>query len=190
MIHLAVARVVEELNRYLELRAPTLTPPRAVADSLFDIEGKPKVAAAEKVVVSLVNVEQDRVYRSIDPFERPSEGATTAHFVRPEININLYLLFIANLSDYDEAMKAVTYVISFFQRGSIFPISDPDWDSDQEVRMSLELFTLSFEQQNHLWGTLGSKFMPSVLYKAGLLKVRDTQVEADVGLVEEILVNE
>ena len=189
MIHLAVARVVEELNQYLELRAPTLDAPRVVAASLFDLEGKPNDAATGKVVVSLVNVEQDRVYRPVDPFERQPDGSA-AQFIRPEINVNLYLLFVANLGDYEEAMKAIAHVIAFFQRRSSFAISDPDWDPDEDVRVSFELFTLSFEQQNHLWGALGSKFMPCVLYKAGLLKVRDTQVEADVGVVEEILVNE
>lgn len=188
MIHLAVSRVVAELNQYLNLRAPAQPPERVVADSLFDLDGDAKEEAKEKVVASLVNVEQDRVYRPVDPFERAGDG--TAQYIRPEVNVNLFLLFIANYSNYEEALKAIAHVIGFFQRRSVFSIADPDWDPDAEARVSFELFTLSFEQQNHLWGAIGAKFMPCVMYKAGLLKVRDTQVEADVAPVEEILINE
>ncbi len=188
MIHLTVARVVSELNQYLNVRAPGMTPDRVVAGSLFDPDDTPNSEMEEKIVASLVNIEQDRVYRPVDPFERAADG--TSQFVRPEINVNLYVLFIANLSNYNEALKAISHVIAFFQRRSVFNISDPDWDADDEARIAFELFTLSFEQQNHLWGAIGSKFMPCVMYKAGLLKVRDTQVEADVSPVEQILVNE
>ncbi len=188
MIHLTVSRVVSELNEYLNRRAPTMSPERVVADSLFDLSGEPNTAANDKIVASVVNVEQDRVYRPVDPFERAGDG--TAQFIRPEINVNLYVLFIANLGDYNEALKAISHIIGFFQRRSVFTIEDPDWSPDENARVAFELFTLSFEQQNHLWGAIGSKFMPCVMYKAGLLKVRDTQVEADVVGVEEILVNE
>ncbi len=184
MIHLAVQQVVSELNQYFNLRAPTLTPERVVADSLFDLDGGAKSIAKEKVVASLVNVEQDRYFRPVNPIERTVSGA--AQFIRPEVNINVYLLFAANISDYDEALKAISYVISFFQLRPVFHVTDPDWDPDGEARVTFELFTLSFEQQNHLWGAVGAKFMPCVVYKAGMLKVRDTQVEADVGLIEQM----
>lgn len=188
MIYQAVSHVASELNAYINLRAPTLTPDRVVAESLFDLDGSASSTAKDKIVVLLVNVEQDRVYRPVDPLERAADG--TAQFVRPDVNVNLFLLFIANLSDYGEALKAVAHVISFFQHRSVFMITDPDRDPDEQTRVSFELFTLTFEQQNHLWGAIGSKFMPCVMYKAGLLKVRDTQVEADIGPVHEILINE
>ena len=49
---------------------------------------------------------------------------------------------------------------------------------------------MTFEQQNHLWGALGAKYMPSVMYRLALVAVRDEQIEAEVLPVQEILINE
>ena len=67
------SRIVSELNQYLNLRAPTLTPQRVVAGDLVDLDGQAQDATKDKVVVSLVNVEQDRVFRPVDPFERSDD---------------------------------------------------------------------------------------------------------------------
>ncbi|MDJ0768469.1 MAG: DUF4255 domain-containing protein [Ilumatobacter sp.] len=188
MIHLAVAHVVSELNEYLNLRAPGPTPDRVVADRLMTPDGKPNEKVGDKVVAMLVNVEQDRVFRPVDPFERAADG--TSQFVRPEINVNLYVLFAANSTEYAEALKSIAHVVAFFQHRAVFSIADPAWDPVEEAKVTFELFTLSFEQQNDLWGAIGAKLMPCVMYKAGLLRIRDTRVEAEPALVSEIRINE
>lgn len=182
MIKEAFAHVVSELNGYFNVRSQI--PDRAVAGSLFNLQGKVNQQVNDKVVMSLVNVEEDRTYRSVETFEKRPDG--TSEQVKPPIKVNLYVLFVANLSDYEEAVKAVDQVMSFFQHRPAFDYASIAELADREGRMVFELHSLSFEQVNHLWGALGAKYMPSVLYKVGVVDIRDRQLEAEVPPVQEI----
>lgn len=103
MIDRVVSHLVGELNDYFNVRSQS--PDRAEAASLFDLQGSLDPSKINKVVVSLVNVQQDRTYRSVETFETRSDG--TSEQVQPPVMIHLYLLFIANFSDYDEAMSTL-----------------------------------------------------------------------------------
>jgi len=188
VIHLVVQHVVSELNDYLNLRSPSLAPDRVVLGSLYDVDGNPDASAKEKVVVSMVNLQEDRVYHSVDLYEKQPDGSTDV--VQPEVRVNLFLLFIANISEYDESLKALEYVISFFQTRHVFNYASIPQLADQQGRMVFELHSMTFEQQNHLWGSLGSKYQPSIMYKAGIVNIRDRQLEAQVQPVQDILINE
>ncbi len=188
MIHQAVQYIVTELSAYLNLRSPSLATDRVVLDSLFDISGNPNGAASEKVVLSLVNIQQDPVYQSVELYEKRADGK--AERTKPEVRVNLFLLFVANISDYEESLKALEHVISFFQARHVFDYSVIPALSEQRGRMVFELYSMTFEQQNHLWGSLGSKYQPSVMYKVGLVGIRDRQMEAEVRPVEQVLINE
>lgn len=182
MIHLAVAQVVDELNAYLNLRAPGLTQERVVAGSLFDLAGALNTKTRDQVVASVVNVEENRVYHSLDTYQTRADGMNER--IKPKVRVNVYLLFIGNLDKYDESLKAISNVIGFFQHRNAFTVSGNG--ADDSSRVVFELYSLTFEQQNHLWAALGAKYMPSVIYKAGIVDIRDTQVEAEVPSVEEI----
>jgi hypothetical protein len=47
---------------------------------------------------------------------------------------------------------------------------------------------MNFEQMNHLWGILGGKYIPSVLYKLRLIPIQESPSEK-VSVVEEIKAN-
>jgi hypothetical protein len=55
-----------------------------------------------------------------------------------------------------------------------------------ELTIRHEMYTLSFEQVNHLWGTLGGKQMPFVLYKLRLIAITERKLVREVPLIEEI----
>ena len=182
MIHHVLTHVVSELNDYFNVRVQVAD--RALAASLFSLNGEANNAATDKVVVSIVNVEEDRTYHSVDAFEKRDDGS--AERVLPPVRVNLYLLFIANMNDYEEAVKAVGHVVSFFQHRPSFDFASISELADLEGRFSAELHTMTFEQINHLWGVLGGKYLPSVVYKLGLFDVRDRQVEAELPPVTQV----
>lgn len=183
MIHLAVAQVVDELNAYLNLRSPGMPPERVVAGSLFDLAGQPNAGTKDRLAVSVVNVEENHVYHSLDTYRARADG--TAERVKPKVRVNVYVLFVSNLAKYDEALKALSNVIAFFQYRNTFVVSGNG--AEEASRVVFELYSLTFEQQNHLWAALGAKYMPSVVYKAGIVDIRDARVEAEVRPVEEIV---
>lgn len=187
LIHHAVDHVVKELDAYLQLRSAG-NANRVAAGNLVGQDGTVPTALDKKVVVSLVNIEQDAVYHNVETFKKQPDGVS--ELVRPEMKVNLYFLFIANFSAYDEALKAISNVASFFHQHGSFAYSDVPNLQDQPGRFTFELYSTSFEKMNHLWGSLGAKYMPSILYRVGLVDLRDTQVEALVPPVKGLLINE
>jgi Pvc16 N-terminal domain len=181
MLHVMMSRLAEELTAYLDLRAPVTTPGRVFAGSLLDLAGQPNAGAKGHVVLSVVNVDENRVYRSLDQYRKRGDGVSER--IKPPVRLDVSLLIVANYADYNEALKMLSFVISFFQqRGSFdMPVAD-----GARAKVQFELLSTTFEQQNHLWAALGAKYMPSVIYKAGILDIRDSQVEAEVPPVEEI----
>jgi len=77
--------------------------------------------------------------------------------------------------------------MQFFQAQNYFtPLTHPALDGRIE-QINVDLFTLNFEQINHIWSTLGGKYLPSVMYKVRQLAVEDENAEEVEGrLIESI----
>ena len=48
---------------------------------------------------------------------------------------------------------------------------------------------MNFEQVNHLWSTLGGKYLPSALYKVRQLTIFEDVEVSESGLIKEIELN-
>jgi hypothetical protein len=183
MIHYAITHIVEELNNYFKIKYGVNN--RILPAGLVQQDGQPSSGSDGRVILSVVNVEEDRLSRSPDTQRQQLNG--TYQNVKPEIKLNLYLLFSAYFStDYNEALKSISGVISFFQRKNFIDRTNtPDLNPHID-RMVFELYSLTLEQQNHLWGSLGAKYMPSVLYKMRILSIQEEEIESMAYPVREI----
>ena len=192
MIDATLKFLQEEVNAYLLLQ-PGLAPPgmslvAGAASRMFDndtsmIEG----TMANKAIISLVNVEEDRISRQQEPYTRTPTGIL---YAQPPVLLNLYVLFIMNMKSHTTALAWLSGVIRFFQHQPAFtPLSHPSLDPRIE-KLSVELHTLSFEQSNHLWGMLGGKYLPSVLYKVRQVTVEEAVAMAGGGPIRTIAIND
>ncbi|MNL86153.1 hypothetical protein D3C87_2147460 [compost metagenome] len=59
---------------------------------------------------------------------------------------------------------------------------DPEDERENDFKFRIELHTIPFEQLSYIWGLLGGKVMPSVLYKISVIKI----VAKDVTSIELI----
>ncbi|MBR9997748.1 MAG: DUF4255 domain-containing protein [Cyclobacteriaceae bacterium] len=138
------------------------------------------------VIISLVNIEEDRISKNPDGIYRQVDKVIKSN---PEILVNLYVLFSANTSDYITALNRISSVIQCFQSNNFFT-SDSFPSLVKEIeKLHLELYTMNFEQINHLWSTLGGKYLPSVLYKVKLVTIADHANQIEGGLITEIVLN-
>lgn len=130
-----------------------------------------------KLGLTLVNVEEERVVKSQKSVSIASDGKISQ--VNPEIKLNLFILVSSNFKEYDNGLQFLSAVIRCFQSNSVFtPENTPEMDSSLQ-KLIVELFTLNFEQQNHLWGSLGAKYLPSVLYRVRLITVQEGVKKAE-----------
>ena len=120
--------------------------------------------------LSLVNVEEDRISKSNQNFIRRDNAIT---YQNRKGHLNLYLLFSVNLSTYSESLKRLSYIIRFFQFQNVFtPLTSPSLPAGVD-ELILDLHTLSFQDLNNLWGVMGSKYLPSVMYKMRMISISE-----------------
>ncbi|NOW93905.1 DUF4255 domain-containing protein [Mucilaginibacter sp. SG564] len=137
--------------------------------------------------ITLVNIEEDRISKSPENYVR--QGSETT-YKNPKIYLNLYVLFAVNLSTYTESLKRLSFIIQFFQYQNVFtPLSSPDLPAGVE-KLILDLNTLSFQDMNNLWGILGSKYLPSVMYKMRMISISEEFAQGNTPLLHEIIVND
>ena len=131
----------------------------------------------------LVNLEQDMIMRRDDPFLTTlSDGSIVR--ARPDIRLNLWILFIARFHAYEAGLAGLSSVLEFFQANPVFdgrssPALDPGID-----RLQVELHTLPLSEQNDLWGSLRLGYHPSLLFKVRMIIVRDTDALPGVAVSE------
>ena len=176
MIHDALRLLVNELNRKLvssgDGDAVTLG---NIAQADQGSEGADESSNLSRVVLSLVNLTEDQTLKN-GPHHRLRDGKVV--YENRPVSLYLYLLFSANNAVYSTALKHLSAIIEFFQGKNVFTIrNSPDLtglSSEKDLsdfRLVLELHSLTFEQVNHLWGSLGGKQLPFVLYRARLLRL-------------------
>jgi len=186
MIDVALKFITAELNQYLnnKLSLDVASQNPVVLGNISKLsDGNDNNELLEKVILSLVNIEEERMLKSPEKYTRVDD-----HFVQrnPKVHLNLYCLFAANKSKYNEALKYLSFVIQFFQFRNVFNhTSDPSLDQNIE-KLIMDLYTINFEQINHLWGTLGGKYLPSALYKMRLITIDEAFTEAEGELIRKV----
>ena len=178
MINHALDTIKNEIQQYL-LRLPELnlgTSEKVVLCNVINDDGTFAIPK-DTLGVSLVNIEEERLAKSHRDSTKLSNGQISHR--NPDIKLNLYILIAANFTDYLTATKFLSGAIRFFQSKSVFtPRNSPSLDPSLE-KLLVEMYTLDFEQQNHLWGTLGGKFLPSVTYKVRLVTIQEDQTTTE-----------
>lgn len=158
--------------------------------ALFETENSSNVD--EKLIITLVNLEEESTLKNSRNYQKTINGGI--NYVSPAVFLNLYLLFCCNYNLYDTALKRLGDIILFFQQRSRFDINSATSlvnenlfsEQNYEFRLTFELYTLTFEQINHLWGSLGGRQIPSIMYKARLIRIDDTRARRVIPPIEEV----
>lgn len=141
----------------------------------------------EHVVVSLVNLQEETTLKNT-PNYRIENGRTI--YRNPPVSLNLFVLFSVLHSDrYETALRRLSRVVEFFQWKKEFSFATTPGPNgiSKDVRVLPDLYTLNFDQLNHLWGVLGGKQVPFVMYRTRLvtLAVEKSQAEG-VPILENV----
>lgn len=141
----------------------------------------------DKLVLTLINIEEEGTLKN-ESIYKSSVSSATRQF--PPTFLNLYLLFSANIDDYEEALTYLSLVLEFFQQKKRFQAAEfPGLQGTGIDTLIFESFDTSFEQTYNLWGVLGSKLVPNVLYKVRSVSIQRAP-ETGTGIIEEIVVND
>lgn len=190
MIDIVLQLLRNELADYLA----GIDPANVVVDNIGLLETPSGTSLSDSIIITLVNIEEESALKNQPALKRPFSGSAT--YENPPVFLNLYILFTCNYSGdrYQLALRRLSYIIRFLQGKNSFStlssIAGGSIDLSQpgisDLKFTMELYTLTFEQINHLWGSLGGRQVPFAMYKMRLAAISENAVARRVPLVEEI----
>ncbi len=133
--------------------------------------------------LTLVNIEEERIIKS--QIATKVTNGSSSH-VNPEIKLNLYIMISANFNDYKSGLAYLSGVIRFFQGRNVFTKDNSPTLDPLIKKLIVELYSLNFEQQNHIWGSIGTKYIPSVLYKVRMITIKEDLATDEFPVIEGI----
>lgn len=186
MIHEAVAAIAGELNRFLQSKH-NITEEKVVMSSVINLDGSVAVQEPDKIVLTLANVEMDKTQSNVGGYKQTPKG--TYKMVKPPVYVNITLLFSAYFTteNYLEGLKFVTSVIAFFQsRGGAFSPQDTPAINGVAERLQAEMISLDMRDLSNFWGSMGSKYLPSVIYKIKTIPIKHEVLLPEIPVIKKI----
>jgi hypothetical protein len=138
----------------------------------------------ETIALSVVHLEEDRTFKSQLPEYTYVNGQNVR--LEPELKFNVHLMIAANFTVYAQAWKAISLVLAFFQSHSSFSSQEYPGLNPLFDKINIELASLTYEQQNQIWGYIGGKYLPSVLYRIRLVVIQDDAISGISKPITEI----
>lgn len=160
MIDQALSLVTTRLNAHLVARygvpddLVTLSP-------LSDAEGKPATNARNRLVIFLTNIAHDVTLRT-----STSRGGGGVMQANP-LHLDIYFMVASayEADTYEEGLKLLSAALMYFQANPVItPQSAPEMPQGMK-QLSIEISNLPSEEIGQLWGNLGGRYVPSVMFK-------------------------
>lgn len=186
--------VKNELDRHLGSFGGNA--PHAELGNVAEVAGSGQ--SRDRVKISLVNIQEERTLKN-GPVHVRDEVAMRVRYENPPAVLNLAMLVAATHTRYDDALRALSRALMFFQSRTVFThenvhpqsITDGapvnDLDRLVEFRMVVNLWSPSMEETNDMWGMLGGKQFPFALYSVRALELRSGAALGESGLITEVV---
>jgi Pvc16 N-terminal domain len=172
MIDKAIKFIVDEINETIVDNLTTDFKEKVIAGNISRLDAGTDASSVDlqtQVVLTLVNIEEEPTLKNNSTYIKVGENVTK---VRPVLYLNLFLLFSCAEKQYTLALGRISEIIHFFQKKNVFEPGTTILPMPEKLdKIIVELYSTNFEQQNHLWGILGGKQLPSVMYKVRLVSI-------------------
>lgn len=134
----------------------------------------------------LVNIEENRSHRPADMWHMADlDGSTRA--MHPPVKLDIYFLVASKYADYPTALDHLTLCIQYFLSHRYFDRHfHHDFPTDVD-RVIVEMIPMTFEVQRAVWTGMQLPYLPSALFRMGLIVVTDDQEQSLMPAVTEIV---
>lgn len=155
-----------------------------ISENKSDAYGDCILSAIEKeddpngeIVISLLRIEEEtsRKPQSVYEYEYVDGKPNIKKKAKPNICLNLYILIASYAKNYETALNEISDVIYLM-------------NSFSKDEIIADLQSLTAEQHNSMWQTLGGKNVPCVVYKIRMVTISSV-VNGEIKAVEEVTNN-
>lgn len=171
MIRMVLINFAARLDEYLRRKFPQ---PEGVAEVGFIGNGSEERPC--KLIISLVNIERETaggisggIHRNGSEYER--------NYPPLLLNLDLMLAAVYDERRYTESLSVLSETLTFMQ-------SHPCFDLNGQ-RYTLEIVTLSVQDINNIWTTLGGQYYPSVMCKLRRLTINSEETSGSTSITRE-----
>lgn len=200
MISHALTIVVNELNKHLSDVYGATSPQVGLANIAEGFSGSGGGGVPRDMLyLSLVNMKEEKTLKNNPHYVR-NDAALRVSYENPPVFLNFQVLVTAAHTDYTNALTTLSRAIRFFQSKHVFTQDDVDpaslatsrtpinpLDRLETFKLIFDLYSPTMEEVNHLWGTLGGKQYPFVLYLLRMLDLKFHAVQSESGLITEVV---
>ncbi len=173
MIYKVVPTVIASLNEYIKNEF-NLQDDMVILTNPVDMKGNLNTQIDNKLCVFLQHIEEEKLLKN---------GAyQTNAGMNPPIHFNIYLMFIANFPDpnYLESLRFISIVLEFFQGTRVFDRSNLPLLSNNVDKIAFEYMNQDSKELSNVWGMIGLKYMPSLIYKMKLLSFTNHLIREEI----------
>lgn len=193
MIHPVLKFLAEQINVYIDQVKKIgdgVVSPVAILQSIVRLDDE-TLKNTNNILLSLVNFSEEATMKN-----NPNHTTFNNDMVvyrNPPVNLNLFILVTACMTNYENALIYLSHAITFFQGKYSFSLKNSVTQVDglpDDFYIILDLYTLSFEQLNYLWSTLGGKQHPFVCYKVRLLQIERASTSETRGIIKQVRIDD
>lgn len=163
MIGASLQFLAMQLNLHLR-RTMSIREDVVVVSRIVENDGKEYEGAVNKLNLFLVNMERDSMVKNHAVPEYHGDRAVVPSKV---VYLNLYFVLAANFKggNYVDSLRYLSRAVGFFLDHSYFErTTSPDMPQGIE-KLAIDMENMNMQEMNNLWGTIGAKYVPSVLYR-------------------------
>jgi hypothetical protein len=197
----ALTIVINELNKHLADTYQISDPQIALGNLAegFAIGAGGNGLVRNMLYLSVVNTKEEKTLKNL-PNRLTNDITLTVTYENPPVFLNFLILMAATHTDYTNALSVLSRAIRFFQFRNVFTQDNvaPDsietssvpinqLDKLESFKLIFDLYSPTLEEVNHLWGTLGGKQYPFVLYMMRMLDLKFKAVQSEGGLITTVI---
>lgn len=171
MIRIVLTHFVARLDEYLRRKFPQ---PEGVAEVGFIGNGSEERPC--KLIISLVNIERETA-GGISGGIRRNDSEYVRSYPPLLFNLDLMLAAVYDEKRYAESLSVLSETLTFIQ-------SHPYFDLNGQ-KYTIEIVTLSAQDINNTWTTLGGQYYPSVMCKLRRLMIDAGETSGSTGIAGE-----
>ena len=173
------------LNHHLRINGGAVEPQEEQVVFITGQNAETLTLKLGAVSMLLVRIEQEKILRAPDLYQRKLADGSTAS-TQPEIRLDLYVLFAAHYTQYEDRLRNLSAILWYFQEHHLITHQNAPDLSQNIQQLVLELMTLSFAEQNEIWGSLRLPYHPCLLYKVKMV-VYQADAQPSAALVGDIV---
>jgi hypothetical protein len=198
MISHALTIVVNELTKHLTEAYQSAAGSVRLGNMAEGLGGGNGSVNRDILDLSMVNIREEKALKNL-PNHMRNDVTLRVVYENAPVFLNCQILVVATHSDYTNALLMLSRAIRFFQYKNVFnqdnvapesiTANAPSNTLDQleTFKLIFDLYSPSMEEVNHLWGTLGGKQYPFVLYSLRMLELKFKAAQSESASITGVI---